>query len=439
MRGLLNRLAPFFVLPLALVGIALLLLQWQQWPQALLDIISFLPWLIGLAGSVLSLVYDRIRNLFLIGVLLSIYALLMPHVDFILYHKGIKPSTQLVFVLLSLLMPVTFLLFAIWRERFHAIQDIILRLTAAGLLVLVIYALASKYPEPLLNLLTANLWSLSQSPWLPLPQLSMLAFMIAFIGLMVQCITHNQPHYAAQLVAMTALFWTLPHIFSQPEALPLMTTAALTMLSTAIVHESFHMAFLDELTGLPGRRALNEKLQRLGRRYTLAMTDVDHFKKFNDTYGHDVGDQVLRMVASRLSRVTGGGKAYRYGGEEFTLVFPGKTVEQCLPHLESVRESIEHYAMRLRDKKQRPEDDKAGKEKRTQQKKANSSGTVSVTISIGVSERTERLKTPEEVIKSADEALYDAKGAGRNCVVAYNQPSSHRRSTKSKKPPNTTA
>lgn len=439
MRGLLNRLTPFFLLPLALVGIALLLLQWRHWPQALLDIISFLPWLIGLAGSVLSLVYDRIRNLFLIGVLLALYTLLMPHVDFVLYHKGVKPNTQLVFVVLSLFMPITFLLFAIWRERFHAVQDIILRLSAAGLLALVVWALAARYPEPLLDLLTANFWGLHQSPWLPLPQLSMLAFLAAFIGLLAQCITHNQPHYAAQLVAMTSLFWTLPHIFSQPEALPLMTTAALTMLSTAIVHESFHMAFLDELTGLPGRRALNEKLQRLGRRYTLAMTDVDHFKKFNDTYGHDVGDQVLRMVASRLSRVTGGGKAYRYGGEEFTLVFPGKTVEQCLPHLESVRESIEHYVMRLRDKQQRPEDDKTGKEKRTRQQKANTSGTVSVTISIGVSERTERLKTPEEVIKSADEALYDAKGAGRNCVVAYNKPASRRRPSKSKKLPNTTA
>ncbi|HAG79498.1 MAG TPA: GGDEF domain-containing protein, partial [Pseudomonas sp.] len=76
----------------------------------------------------------------------------------------------------------------------------------------------------------------------------------------------------------------------------------LLMLVTAIAHEAYLMAFRDELTGLPGRRALNERLQRLGRQYVLAMADVDHFKRFNDTYGHDVGDQVLKMVASRLRK-----------------------------------------------------------------------------------------------------------------------------------------
>ena len=95
------------------------------------------------------------------------------------------------------------------------------------------------------------------------------------------------------------------------------------------------------------------------------MTDVDHFKKFNDTYGHDVGDQVLRMVAARLKKVTGGGKAYRYGGEEFTIVFAGKTMEECQPHLEAVREAIENYAMQLRDKDSRPKNDEQGRSKRS--------------------------------------------------------------------------
>ena len=62
------------------------------------------------------------------------------------------------------------------------------------------------------------------------------------------------------------------------------------------------MAYHDELTGLPGRRALNEALLRVGSRYAVAMVDVDHFKHFNDAYGHEVGDQVLRMVAAQLDR-----------------------------------------------------------------------------------------------------------------------------------------
>ncbi|KAG1250302.1 hypothetical protein G6F65_018792 [Rhizopus arrhizus] len=89
--------------------------------------------------------------------------------------------------------------------------------------------------------------------------------------------------------------WALPRGAQHPIELALMSAAALTALSISLAHEGFHMAFRDELTGLPGRRALNERLQRMGRVYTLAMADVDHFKIFNDTHGHDVGDQVLRM------------------------------------------------------------------------------------------------------------------------------------------------
>ena len=78
------------------------------------------------------------------------------------------------------------------------------------------------------------------------------------------------------------------------------------MIVAAVVHEAYQMAYRDELTGLPGRRALNDRLERLGRNYVIAMADVDHFKKFNDTHGHDVGDEVLKLVASQLRKVGGG-------------------------------------------------------------------------------------------------------------------------------------
>ena len=71
------------------------------------------------------------------------------------------------------------------------------------------------------------------------------------------------------------------------------------------------------------------------------MLDVDHFKKFNDSYGHESGDQALRLVASRLSHITGGGKAYRYGGEEFAIVFPNKSSEEVFVYLDRMRRVIE--------------------------------------------------------------------------------------------------
>ncbi len=186
------------------------------------------------------------------------------------------------------------------------------------------------------------------------------------------------------------------------------------MLIHAILTDSYKMAFSDELTSLPARRALFQSSISLGKRYTVAMMDVDHFKKFNDTYGHDVGDQVLRLVASRLGAVKGGGRAYRYGGEEFTIVFPNKSVNYAIPFLEQVREDIANYNMAIRSE-DRPDDADDGKS----QRKKNSGGTkyVNVTISIGVAEREGDLKEFEQVLKQADEALYRAKQAGRNCLA----------------------
>lgn len=187
------------------------------------------------------------------------------------------------------------------------------------------------------------------------------------------------------------------------------------LLIYGVLTDSYQMAFTDELTGIPARRALLQSSISLGKKYTIAMMDVDHFKKFNDTYGHDVGDQVLRMVAAKINQVKGGGKAFRYGGEEFTVLFPNKSVNYAIPYLEQVRELIAHYAMTIRDQDDRPDDAKQGK---SQRNKSNAGQkTVTVTISIGVAEREGELKDFDQVMKQADEALYRAKKAGRNCLA----------------------
>src|SRR6202023_3776880 len=100
----------------------------------------------------------------------------------------------------------------------------------------------------------------------------------------------------------------------------------------------------------------NEALLRLDPPYSIAMVDIDHFKRCNDTYGHDIGDQVLRLVAARLARVTGGGQAYRCGGEEFAVVFPGKATPEVLDHLEHLRTIIEQstFRPRIADRRQMP-------------------------------------------------------------------------------------
>lgn len=189
--------------------------------------------------------------------------------------------------------------------------------------------------------------------------------------------------------------------------------AGTLMLLLAILEASYAMAFRDELTGLPARRALREAMLKLPAHYAIAMVDIDHFKKLNDKHGHDVGDQVLRMVAQQLARVGGGGRAFRYGGEEFTILFAGKSAEAARPHVEAIREAIADKPFAIRSKA-RSKNAKRGAPKRG---KGSATGAgIKVTVSIGLAERSEKASSTDEVMKAADKALYRAKKGGRNQV-----------------------
>jgi diguanylate cyclase (GGDEF)-like protein len=214
------------------------------------------------------------------------------------------------------------------------------------------------------------------------------------------------------LGALTAFFMACNWVMTR-DILVTYNCAGALILTMGVLRDSYNMAFRDDLTGLPSRRSLNENLHGLGRHYTVAMLDVDHFKKFNDNYGHDVGDQVLKIVARKMMAVGGGGKAYRYGGEEFTIIFSRCRVDDVLPHLEALREAIAEYRMALRSD-DRPKNQKQGRESRGSRAGRGDGAYASVTVSIGVAESREELKSPAEVMKAADKALYKAKNRGRN-------------------------
>ena len=183
----------------------------------------------------------------------------------------------------------------------------------------------------------------------------------------------------------------------------------------ALLQHSHAMVYRDELTGLLSRRAYNEQLRRLGKRYAIAMLDIDHFKKLNDTYGHDVGDQVLKLIATIIDKVGGGGTAFRVGGEEFCIVFPGLSGVACMAELERLRHAIADYQVVLRDKGERPATAKAGSKRRVGRKgSSKKSSSVTVTVSIGLAENSGGYLDAEEIYKEADKQLYKAKQGGRN-------------------------
>jgi diguanylate cyclase (GGDEF)-like protein len=179
------------------------------------------------------------------------------------------------------------------------------------------------------------------------------------------------------------------------------------ILLVSLIEASHAIAYGDELTGLPSRRALTEALAGLEGVYTIAMVDIDHFKIFNDTYGHDAGDQLLRMVGARLAEVAGGGRPFRYGGEEFAVIFTDTRLDDALPFLEELRKRIETSGFGLRGPdRPRQRGESKGMPQPTRR--------VSVSVSIGAAEPGRRETRPQEVLDAADAALYRAKRSGRN-------------------------
>lgn len=243
-----------------------------------------------------------------------------------------------------------------------------------------------------------------------IPTPAIISFLLSLTYLSVRFIKNRDILLAGYIGSLAAVFLSAAANRPEPASVVFHITAGLILILTNI-EASFFMAYNDELTGLAGRRSLNESMMNLGKKYTIAMMDIDHFKRFNDAYGHKTGDDVLKVVATRLKKISGQAKVFRYGGEEFTAVFPGKSVKESTPHLENFRKTLEtsQFIVRLRTRKQSTPV-KRGRGPTTKQKQ------VRITISIGVSEAGKHHQTPEKVIKAADKALYKAKKTGRNRI-----------------------
>jgi len=201
---------------------------------------------------------------------------------------------------------------------------------APGLVLLALGAAAAvglRWPGAL-SALTARAVSLPGVEWAPTPSILSATVGGAVVGMVT--LVRGGPVERGLLWSLAALvlaLWSEPgHLESRVHLL-----AAGLILCVAVVEGSYALAFHDELTGLPARRALNQELDRLGGRYTVAMVDVDHFKSVNDEHGHEVGDQVLKMVASRLRKAPGGARAFRYGGRSSPSSFPGRAPTRPAP------------------------------------------------------------------------------------------------------------
>ncbi|MGH7356271.1 MAG: diguanylate cyclase [Candidatus Rokuibacteriota bacterium] len=362
------------------------------------------PWTVYLSGLVLGWRFGRGRMVLTLLVLLIADQALLAWAPAHSYPIG---STRAVYDVIALLLPLNLVALSWTPERGLLTVPARLVALAVALQALLVFGLSHPRMAPLAAWLD---YRIVHAHLGATPQLALLLFLAGVVVLALRFVRRPTPTEAGAIWTFVAALIGVGTGGGGIASSIYFATGGLVLI-VSFIETSHGLAYTDELTGLPARRGLNETLAGLTGSFTIAMVDIDHFKRFNDQYGHDVGDQLLRMIGATLSRVGGGGQPFRYGGEEFAVVFDGLSAEQAMPHLETLRQTIEATSFTVRGRN-RP---------RTKPEKPRPPDTmprtkVSVTVSIGVAEAERGQWTPEEVLAGADEALYRAKRAGRNRI-----------------------
>jgi len=340
------------------------------------------------------------------------------------FFSGPNPLSSIVghnaFAAVSLLIPFNFLAFSLAQERGFTAPSVASRLLLILLESVFVAVISRPGQVGVLHLLAPAWLSRHSLLWLRIPVPALALALAGFLIFALRYLRYKKPVEAGSFWSLMAAVLALHNdgVGRVPSAY---LASGAVILLVAVVETSYQMAYHDELTTLPARRAFNEVIAGLETQYAIAIVDVDHFKRFNDTYGHETGDDVLRMVARHLAGVGGGGKPFRCGGEEFSIVFPGKCAEEALESLEDLRQTIEQSSFTVRnslDRRSQPRGSDRRKRPPRKGGKYSSSGSeqVSVTVSIGVAESSTRNRDVDQVIRAADRALYCAKESGRNRV-----------------------
>jgi len=407
-----NFIIPFirhFISPVViLLAIFLLVGSSDKFPDYVLFLLDYAPYFFFVASALLCVQFNQSRMLFSLISLCAIY--------FILDKDQFSVFRLYEFILIFWVL-VNISLLVILPER-----SVISTHSLVKLAVLVVEVIITWYFLSYQFMFTEKIFFSTNLPappeWINFSWLLLATVVGALLTTGIKFILQPGPIEATLLVFVFILL-TLLSKESSPMLVMCLGLSVALMAFIAVIFNSHQMAYRDDLTGLRSRRALNQYLTGLGRKYTIAMIDIDHFKKFNDNHGHDIGDQMLKLVASRIAKVGGGGTPFRYGGEEFTVVFPRKELDEVRDTLEALRDAVENYPLviRAKDRAKKSADNKDKKgNSGVKQKRSGKAETLSCTISIGIANRVKDLKTPEQVIKGADKALYRAKEKGRNCL-----------------------
>jgi diguanylate cyclase (GGDEF)-like protein len=423
-----SLLLPGGILLLGVAG-----LEYSGWLTLALPALSFLYYCGLIGGMLLAWRFHSSRTFFALVVLFLGQEAIAFFGD---GHATLGTPGWTALLAVALLVPLNFVLIALIEERGFTVAAV----APVGLLLFIQSVIVAVLCRAAEDLPSASARTHHAATATALPGYALLGFAAAGVFLLIRFLITRKPVDSALLWSLSAFFLALRFTGTTRISTIYLATAA-CILAASIVENSYLLAYHDELTTLPSRRAFNDAMLRLQDPFSIAVVDIDHFKRFNDTYGHDTGDQVLRLVASSLSRVTGGGQAYRCGGEEFNILFPGKTTAEVVDHLQQLRATIEssQFRMRAGERRQslrgpdRRNDRARGRARKGQAIRELAQEKVpaplSVTVSIGVATSADEESDPALVLQAADKALYRAKANGRNRVETAAGP---RRRTRAK-------
>mgnify|MGYP001165927821 FL=1 len=244
--------------------------------------------------------------------------------------------------------------------------------------------------------------------WTPIPQPALVAFAIAGLLHVIRFALHRNPLEGGAIWALCAIFvayhtsrygWQPTNFFM----------AAGLIFFVTLLQSFYQQTYRDELTGIPGRLAYDEAIGQLGKRFSVAIIGIDQLTQYANIHGKSVSEQILKLAAPRIQAACSDGQIFRTTGEEFTVLFPGKSATDTMGTLDTVRKSVEAIGLFLR-----------GQDRVWEQRGAKEAGSrdqaLPITLSIGVGEKLTDSATLTLVIKSAYRGLYEAKGIGGNVV-----------------------
>ena len=373
--------------------------SWQiaAWPLASQSLLLYMPYVMAGFGVFVALFLNRLRPILMILTLvLTVFALSGTSFE-------VRLSTlNALYPLITLLLPLNLLLWLFVAERgVKSIRYSLVLLSIMAAQVLGVW-IVTTLPTELLSAISSPISEGGES-FFKLPSFgSVMMILVANVVIIRLAMVRKQRVLDSVTLFVIVLMALGLNGISDYGVLAWLTSVSILMIILSMIFDAHQLAYTDELTGLPNRRALLEAFLGLRQNYSVAMVDIDRFKQFNDRYSEDIGDRVLVRVGRVLKRSAVGGGVYRFESGEFSVLFRGKIAEQLRPNLEELRRLVEETELKF---------DYEGEEIITK-----------VTVSIGVASKDPSLKRLEAVIKAASQALYHAKELGRDRVAVYGDP-----------------